>query len=291
MIPGHLVISTLPSPPGNHRLKRACALLLGPLAAHAGVAYDVAVRPVDLSNVALASSNPAPPVVSHYFVQDGQVRVGDAGGKRVYVFKDKTLYVIDNASRTVHVLKHATLGQVAAHYADTVKQLQAAAANAPPDERPQAQRKAADMQLISERLLEPVTRVYRLTVRFETVDGHACRIWEEREKDAKRLELCVVPVSALPGGVDILAGLKTLSQFRQGSDLALGVDFGMSEWWPDVSSLGGIPLLIREYKYDSQIAEAALSAIRPGVPGGSLLDLPEGYPVQDGPDYAQWYLR
>ena len=233
MIPGHLVISTLPSPPGNHRLKRACALLLGPLAAHAGVAYDVAVRPVDLSNVALASSNPAPPV----------------------------------------------------------KQLQAAAANAPPDERPQAQRKAADMQLISERLLEPVTRVYRLTVRFETVDGHACRIWEEREKDAKRLELCVVPVSALPGGVDILAGLKTLSQFRQGSDLALGVDFGMSEWWPDVASLGGIPLLIREYKYDSQIAEAALSAIRPGVPGGSLLDLPEGYPVQDGPDYAQWYLR
>ena len=101
---------------------------MGPLAAHAGVAYDVAVRPVDLSNVALASSNPAPPVVSHYFVQDGQVRVGDAGGKRVYVFKDKTLYVIDNASRTVHVLKHATLGQVAAHYADTVKQLQAAAA-------------------------------------------------------------------------------------------------------------------------------------------------------------------
>jgi hypothetical protein len=85
--------------------------------------------------------------------------------------------------------------------------------------------------------------------------------------------------------------MKTLSQFRQGSNFAFGVDFGLSEWWPDIARLGGVPLLIREYKYDSVVSEILLTAIRQGVPKASLLDLPDGYQVQDGPDYAQWYLR
>ena len=147
------------------------------------------------------------------------------------------------------------------------------------------------MREVSDRMRQFVPRDYRVTVRFESVDGHACRIWEERENDAKRLELCVAPVAALPGGAEIYSGLKTLSQFRQGSDVALGVDFGLSEWWPDFASLGGIPLLVREFKYGSVVSEVTLTAMRPGVPSASLLDMPDGYQVQEGPDYAQWYMR
>jgi hypothetical protein len=105
------------------------------------------------------------------------------------------------------------------------------------------------------------------------------------------LELCVAPVAALSGGAEIYQGLKTLSQFRQGSNVALGVDFGLSEWWPDFASLGGVPLLIREFKYDSVVSEVTLTAMRQGVPSASLLDMPDGYQVQEGPDYAQWYMR
>lgn len=269
------------------------ALLLSPVCASAGVAYDVAVRPVDQSRIALDS--PTAPmsaaVVTQYFVDDGKVRVGGANAKTVYVFKDRTIYVIDNASRSVHVLQHATLSQVAAHYADTVKQLEDAAASALPDNRAEAERKAADMKGVSDRLQQPVLREYRVTVRSESVDGHSCRIWEESEKDTKRLELCVAPVATLPGGDQILSGLKTLSQFRQGSNFALGVDFGLSEWWSEIARLGGVPLLIREFKYDSIISEVMLTSMRQGIPSASLLDMPEGYQVQDGPDYAQWYLR
>lgn len=274
-------------------MRHACALLLTPVLANAGVVYDVAVRSVDQSNMALVSpSAPVPtPVVSQYFVEDGHVRVGAANAKTVYVFKDRTIAVIDNTSRSVHVLRHATLSQVAAHYADAVKQLEDAAANTPPGDRAEAQRKAADMKLVSERLRQAVPRQYRVTIRFESVDGHACRIWEERENDAKRLELCVAAAAALPGGAEILKGLKTLSQFRQGSNLALGVDFGLSEWWPDFANLGGVPLLIREFKFDTVISEVTLTAIREGVPSASLLDMPEGYQVQDGPEYTQWYSR
>ena len=271
-------------------MRRVFVLLLTPVLANAGVGYQVAVRPVDDNNMALAAPMAAP-VVTQYFVEDGKVRVGDKNAKMVYLFKDRTMYVIDNASRTVHVLKHATLNQVAAHYADAVKQLEDAAANASPDERAAAEQKAADMKAVSDRLRQPVPREYRVTVRFESVDGRACRVWEERESDAKRLELCVAPMATVPGGADILSGMKTLSQFRQGSDFAFGVEFGLTDWWSDIASLGGLPLLVREYKYDSVVSEVMVSAMRQGVPSASQLDIPDGYQVQEGPDYAQWYMR
>jgi hypothetical protein len=274
-------------------LKQFIALLLTPALAHAGVVYDMAVRPVDQSNIAGQSpdSPAASAVVARYFVDDGQVRVGGPDAKTFYVFKDRTMDVIDNASRTVHVLRHATLGQVAAHYTDAVKQLENAAATAPSETRAQAEHKAADMKAASDRLLQRIARDYRVTVRFESVDGHACRIWEEREQEAKRMELCVAPVGAVPGGADILSGMKTLSQFRQGADFAFGVEFGLSEWWSDFASLGGIPLLIREYKYDSVVSEVMLTGMHHSALSASLFAPPDGYTVQDGPDYAMWYVR
>ncbi len=271
-------------------LRRVAALLLTPVLANAGVVYQVAIRPVDDNNMALAAPAAAP-VVTEYFVEDGKVRVGGKNAKMAYLFKDRTMYVIDNPSRTVHVLKHATLNQVIAHYAEAVQQLEAAAANASPDERAGAEQKAADMKAVSDRLRQPVPREYRVTVRFESVDGRACRVWEERESGTKRLELCVAPTATVPGGADILSGMKTLSQFRQGSDFAFGVEFGLSDWWADFASLGGLPLLVREYKYDSVVSEIMLTAMRQGVPSASQLDIPDGYQVQEGPDYVQWYLR
>lgn len=274
-------------------MRQFFALLLSPLAANAGVVYDLAVRSVDQSEIALISPN-APssvPRVTQYFVEDGKVRVGGAKAKTLYVFKDRTMYVIDNPSRIVHVLRHQTLSQVAVHYAQAVKQLEDAAVNAAPEDRAEAQRKAADMKEVSDRMRRPVLREYRVTVRFESVEGHACRIWEERERDAKRLELCVAPVAGLAGAADILSGLKTLSQFRQGSNFAFGIDFGLSDWWPDIATIGGVPILIREYKYDSEISEAMLTVTRVGTQNAMLFDLPDAYQVQEGPDYAQWYVR
>lgn len=264
------------------------ALVLAPLWGRAGVMYDVAVRPVDESNMSLAGKAPVP-VVTQYFVEGGKVRVGGTTAKQIYIFKDRTLYVVDPASRVVHVLKHATLSEVSAHYTDTVKQLENAAAAAPPEERAADEQKAADMKVVSDRMLHTIPHDFSLTVRYESVDGHACRIWEERENSVKRLELCVAPTASLTGGEEILNGMKTLSQFRQGSNIAFGVDFGLAGWWSDIASLGGVPLLIREYKYDSVVSEVMISGMRRGVPSAQPFDFPEGYPLQDGPDYVQWF--
>jgi hypothetical protein len=266
------------------------ALLLAPLWTLAGVMYDVAIRPVDESNISLAGKA-AIPVVTQYFVEGGKVRVGGSHAKQTFIFKDRTMCVIDPTSRVVHVLKHATLSDAIAHYTDTVKQLENAAAAAAPGEREAAEQKAADMKVVSDRILQTVPHDFSLTTRYESVDGHACRIWEEHENSVKRLEVCVAPTASLAGGAEILNGMKTLSQFRQGSNFAIGVDFGLGEWWSDIASLGGVPLLIREYKYDSVVSEVMLSGMRIGVPSAQPFDLPEGFPLQDGPEYVQWYAR
>lgn len=274
----------------NVNVKLLCVLLFAPLCVRAGVMYDLAIRPVDDSNLSLTGKAP-PPVVTRYYVEGGKVRVGGNEAKPTYLFEDRLMYVVDPVARVVHVLKHATLSDVIAHYTDTVKQLEAAAAGAPANERDAALQKAADMKTVSDRMLHTAPHDFSLTARYESVDGHACRIWEERENSAKRLELCVAPTASVTGGTEILSGMKTLSQFRQGSNFAFGVDFGLAGWWSDIASMGGVPLLIREYKYDSVVSEVMLSGMRQGVPGARPFDLPEGYPLQEGPEYTQWYAH
>jgi hypothetical protein len=136
-----------------------------------------------------------------------------------------------------------------------------------------------------------VPRDFKVTTRFESVDGRACRVWEEREQGAKRMELCVAPVGTVQGGAQILRGMKTLSRFRQGADFAFGVELGLSDWWPDFATLGGIPLLVREYKYDSLVSEVMLTGMHDTPISPSVFAVPEGYAVQNGPDYTVWYVR
>ncbi len=51
--------------------------------------------------------------------------------------------------------------------------------------------------------------------------------------------------------------------------------------------LGGVPLEIREFQYDSLIRDVTLTAIHPDTPSASLWDLPKGYRVEEGSDYSE----
>lgn len=271
----------------------AAVVLEGPGVAVAAVGYELSVQPVEQSLAAPASrSDPAPAaVLTEYFVDHANVRIGGDAAKTLFLFKGPTMTVIDTVGRRCHVLKHAATADFLAHYADAVRLLKEAAARAPPNERDDAEQKAASLQAISDRLQTPIERDFKETARFDAVEGHACRVWEERENGAKRLEICVAPESDVPGGAEILAGMKTLSRFHEGGQFALGVDFGFSDWWPDFALLGGVPLQIHEFKYDSIVAEFAIKSIRDNPSPAPSLEPPADCRRQDGPDYAQWYVR
>jgi hypothetical protein len=255
------------------RLVLGLVLMSG--AAHAGVVYELTHRSFALQ--------PSAPHVAHYVIQDDKVRIAGSDATLVYIFKDQTIYMINNTSRSVDAKKDATLDQIEAKYAETVKKFQDAVAAAPPDKRAMLEQTARNMKEVGERQSQPVPRDYRITDRSESVDGHACRIWEEHESGVRRLELCVAPLAAIAGGADVLRGMKSLSQYWNGSLFALGVQFGLAPWWSGMETLGGVPILIREFKDDKVIGETTLSAIHVEVPSASLFDPPDGYAVREQP--------
>src|SRR5665213_2635870 len=204
------------------RLIIGLALISG--AAHAGVAYELNQRSLTLQ--------PSASHVAHYSIQDDKVRVAEASDAAlVLIFKDQTIYILNNTLRSVVAQKYATLTQIAAKYADTVRHFEDAVATAPPDKRAMLEQSARQMKEDAGRRSQPVPRDYRITDRSESVDGHGCRIWEEHEMGAKRLELCVASLTTVPGGAEILRGMKSLSQYWNGSTIALGVTYGAGPWW------------------------------------------------------------
>lgn len=246
-------------------------------AAHAGVVYDLEDR-------SLGGSVTSAPLLVHFTIQDDNVRAAaTSDATLVTIFKDQTIYQINNTSRSVHAFKYATLSQMAAKYADMGRQSEDALATAPPDKRAMLEDVVRELKEEVERTSQAVPRDYRITDRSESVDGHECRIWEVRENGTKRLELCVAPLTKVPGGAEILRGMKSLSQYWNGSAVALGVTFGRGPWWSGIEALGGVPILIREFKDGEPIRETRLTAIHVEVPSASVFDLPGGYPVQETP--------
>jgi hypothetical protein len=248
-------------------------MILFPWLAHGGTPYVVVNR--HLSPHSAAAS------YAQFYVQDGKVRAGGFDASTVYLFKDDRIYVIDNASRSVQVVTSGLVDQAAARLDERVTMVQNAAAKLPPDKRAVMERLAADMKAQNDSRRLPVPREYRITDRSETVDGHPCRIWEAFEQQEKRFELCVAPVAQIPGGAEILGGMKSLSSYWQGSVFALGVSLGNAGWWPGIASLNGVPILVREFKRGTAVSETALTAIGDGVPSAPPFDLPDGYPMTE----------
>jgi hypothetical protein len=250
-------------------MKKLIALVFVPGIGVAGTSYDLNFR--DLAQPTSA------PMTSRHFVQDGTVRV-DLVENRVLIFKDQALYVVDNKARTFSGDSISTRDRILARTADQVRQIRAKAATAPPDQREKMEQGASSIEKFQTDTFKTVSRAYAATTNSEMVDGHECRIWTETQEGAKRLELCVVSVDTVRGGDDILAGMKILSQYPVfGSLQALGVQFGYGEWWTGIESLGGLPVLIREFEHGHVSLETTITNVHQERLSQSLFDIPDGY--------------
>jgi hypothetical protein len=244
-------------------------LLLLWLPAHAGTSYTITSTSLLPHRSSISTAQ--------YFVQDQQVRAGGPDTPMFYVFKDAKVYVVDQSSKTMQVVTSALVAQAADKMDERVTSLEASAASLPPDRRAILEKMAADLKSLNDSQRLPVPREFYVTDRSQSVDGHACRIWEAFEWKAKRFEFCVAPKSEVPGSADILGGMQLLSSYWQGSIFALGVKLGNAGWWDAIANLKGLPILVREFKDGSAVSETTLTAVRSGVSGGPLFDLPTDY--------------
>lgn len=247
-------------------------------AAHAGVSYTVTQR--DLTAPAARK-----PTATPYFAQDGAVRVGAVQASRVILFKDGNIYSIDHGARSVHELKQARLDRVRARLEKATQETQQKASSvpstAPATQRAMAQRLVEQMQGMTARLLKPVTLQFQATDRSEMFGAGPCRIWEESENGTKHLEVCVVPVTRVSGGTQLLEALRSLCQYYGGSLAALGVGFGFTDPWPAFNTLKGIPVRIRVFDKGRAISQTDLTDIHPAAVSASLFAVPSDYKVDD----------
>jgi hypothetical protein len=218
---------------------------------------------------------------AQFYVSQGRVRAAEFDSHRVFLFKDRRIYLIDNAAKTIQVVTSALVDEGTARMDRRVQGMQDAAAQMPAEKRAVMERMAADMKAMNDSRRLAVPRDYRITDRSELVDGRSCRIWEVLEREAKRFEFCVAPAAQIPGGDEILDGMKSLSTYWQGSIFALGVSLGNVGWWSGIESLKGVPLLVREFRNGGAVSETTLTAIGDGVPNVPPFDLPAGYPMTE----------
>jgi hypothetical protein len=248
------------------------SLMLVPFAATAGTSFDMTARDLTYPTV--------PPSVTHYFVQNGQTRIETADGV-LALFKDQSIISVDPENRTVRINKGATRDRTLALMVAQVDALRRKAAKLPAGQRAAMEERAASMETLRLETYKTIPREYAPTHRREEVDGHECRIWTETELGAMRLELCVVPVGEIPGGDEILAAMKTLSEYPAfGSVVALGVQFGYGEWWPGIASLEGLPILVREFEHGHAASEFTITKLHSGVPVDTRFDIPKDYQQQ-----------
>jgi hypothetical protein len=250
------------------------ALLSLPGLANAAVTYQMTTQ----SFGRLAGD----PFSSDYVMEGDKIRINASDGKTVFIFRDESIYVIDSVTRSAQVLRHATLEESARQLNESVKRLETLAANAAPDRRAMSEQAAAMTKDIEERQRRPIARDYRMTDRMSKSEERACHLWEEWEQGAKRLELCVVPAPAIPGGADVLVGMKSLSPYLHGSVFADCVEFGPVSGWSGIEGLEGVPVIVREFQRGQLVRETRLTRFRADDVKASAFEVPEGYPVQEG---------
>jgi len=250
-------------------------LLIGllPVIAAAGVSYNVTSRAVPGSGAS---------AVIQYFVERDEVRVGAADTGRVQLFKDGSIYIIDKSSRSVEVVRNATLARMQQGLAEQVKKMEDMASTAPPDQRAMAEKAATMVKEIYERQRDGTPRDFRVTTRTETAASGPCRIWEEYEQNVKRAELCVAPTGATTGGEEILQGMRVLSGYFHGSLFAFGVEFGPVNVWPQIESLGGLPVIVREFKDGVAVSETTVTGARHISDSPGLFEIPPDYVIKEG---------
>jgi hypothetical protein len=249
-------------------------MMLGTYTAATGTSFDMTARDLTYPTIA--------PSVTHHFVQNGETRIETADGV-IALFKDQSIITVDPENRTVRFNKGATRDRTLARMVAQVDAVRRKAANLPAEQRAAMEARAASMENLRLETYKSIPREYASTHRSEVVDGHECRIWTETEAGATRLELCVIPVSEIPGGDEILAAMKTLSEYPAfGSVVALGVQFGYGEWWPGIASLEALPILVREFEHGHVASEFTITNVHSDVPVDTRFDIPKDYQQQGG---------
>lgn len=244
----------------------AFAIALIGLSAHAGTVLVTETRSgnaVEVSEMRMQGSNLRTDVNSREQHQS-------------MILTDKAMLVLDHDERTYTVMDDAAMRKIGGQMAQARAQMDAQMAKLPPEQRAMMQRAMAGMSGGSAPAV-PRTQ-YRRTTRSESAAGVPCKVWEGFEGATKTEEVCIAPASAVPGGNELLEGMKKLGQ--RISKMTQSMGFGgnaMQAVWNELNALGGLPIIQRDYEGAKVTSTSTLKAVRSEAVPATSFAPPAGY--------------
>lgn len=211
------------------------------------------------------------------YAQAGQMRVEPGTNDGFLIFKNDTLYSINNKDKNYLVMDRATMKKMIDQINPMMKQMQEQLAKMPPEQRAQMER------MMGKKIpgMGPASvQEVRKTARTGKIGGYSCNYVEVAEDGVVANELCVVAPAALKGGDELMnAALKMsalVHDMLQGMDapwLKQSVDRQVENY----GKIGGVPVLSRYYTDGKAVNETTIKSIRTQALPASTFEVPAGY--------------
>ncbi len=246
-------------------LMSALALALGCSAAYGGVYLESTST----------GENKATPKVAHMWFDGGRMRSESADGT-VAIFKDRTMYTLDPATKSYRVIDEATVTRLSGGMADARKQMEERMANMTPEQRAMVEKMMARAGGAAPGA-PAAKRVLKNTGRAEKAAGISCTVWEATVDGVKDEELCAA--KSFPGGDEVTKTFKEIGAMLKGftEQMSKGSRSGATQPWRDMETLNGVPIIQRDFENGKVTSETRLTAARTQPVPGAQFEVPAGY--------------
>ena len=213
--------------------------------------------------------------------QDGKLRVETKPGDTLMIFKDDTIYSINNKEKSYYAMDRAAMKRMADQISPALKQMQEQLAKMPPEQRAQMEKMMGSRM---PGMARQKTQEIRKTGRTDKIGGYSCSYVEVHEDGALSDELCVVAPGTIKGTQDLLSAAAKMSALMK--EMLGGLDApwikqAIDRQMTDYEKIGGMPLLARHYSGGKPSSETTLKSIRAEAVPAALFEIPAGYKQKD----------
>ncbi len=201
------------------------------------------------------------PETQKMWFDGGSFRLENEHADAVEIFKNQTLFLIAPPQRRYAVLDPSRLHDLLSGSHSVQRTSLHTAPSAPSDARD-----APDEE-----------RTAQMTSRTETSGGQTCSVWEIESGGIKVQELCVVPVSSVPGGAAILADMRQVGTLIRDKRLDGSLGSSVAQSWADLDAVDGIPIISRTFESGETAVEIRLTAVRSEQVPSTAFDIPPDF--------------
>lgn len=219
---------------------------------------------------------------------DGNRMRTDSGAttSMIYLGETDKMYIVDHSKKTYMLMDRETIEAMAAKMSEAMKQMEAALANVPPEQREMMEKmmrgKMKGMPSSAPRSEPVVTSLGQ----SDTVSGIGCDWKQVSRDDVVELKACVGAFSDFPASEDLRQISMEMKEFvssltEAASSMTSGPMGAFTESPMSAMALDGFPLISENY-YDGKLTHRSrFQSVEEGSISSEEFTPPSGYKKQD----------